>query len=322
MKLKEIYELAISMGKRSDIRGNYVNELLEKKAQEYEKLSEDEKEFFDTDNLDNPYNDTRILVGKGDEEIKTILCGIDIETPEILLADRLREKGEKIDLVLAHHPEGLARAELHGVMNMQADMLEQMGIPINIAEGIMASRVAEVERGLMPLNHQRSVDAARLLDIPFMCTHTVTDNLVNKYLQDLFDDAECVTVDDVLKKLYEIPEYHRARKLKAGPKVLVGDKKRRAGKVFVKMTGGTSGSEKSYEKLAAAGIGTIISMHMQDKHRKLAKEHNINVIIAGHIASDSLGMNLFLDELELQGIKIIPCSGLIRKKRNGELDFH
>jgi hypothetical protein len=39
------------------------------------------------------------------------------------------------------------------------------------------------------------------------------------------------------------------------------------------------------------------------------------VVIAGHISSDSLGMNLFLDELEKKGIKIIPAAGLIRIPR-------
>jgi hypothetical protein len=33
------------------------------------------------------------------------------------------------------------------------------------------------------------------------------------------------------------------------------------------------------------------------------------------MASDSLGMNLFLDELERQGIEIVPCGGLIRVSR-------
>jgi hypothetical protein len=34
------------------------------------------------------------------------------------------------------------------------------------------------------------------------------------------------------------------------------------------------------------------------------------------MASDSLGMNIILDELEKKGIDIVPCSGLIRVKRS------
>jgi len=33
------------------------------------------------------------------------------------------------------------------------------------------------------------------------------------------------------------------------------------------------------------------------------------------MSSDSLGVNLFLDELEKRGIEIIPCSGFIRVSR-------
>ena len=43
---------------------------------------------------------------------------------------------------------------------------------------------------------------------------------------------------------------------------------------------------------------------------------HMNIVIAGHMASDSLGMNLWLDELEKRGIEIVPCGGLIRVSRN------
>jgi hypothetical protein len=172
MKLADIYQLAVKMGRESDIRGSYLDELMEKNAREYELLGEEEKLGYDQESLDNPFYDTRILVGTGDEDIKTILCGIDIETPELLLADRLNQKGGQIDLVMAHHPEGVAQAQMHEVMYVQADMLEKMGVPINVGEALMASRVREVERMRMSLNHQRAVDAARLLGLPFMCVHT------------------------------------------------------------------------------------------------------------------------------------------------------
>ncbi len=315
MKLREIYELAIQMGREKDIRGDYLNNILEDHLREYEKLGETDKDVFDKECLENPYADTRILVGNGNERVQTILCGIDIETPEILLADRLREKGHQIDLVLAHHPEGIAYAALNEVMDVQADLMGNVGVPINVGEGMMASRIKEVKRGIMPANHQRAIDAARLLDLPFMCVHSPADNMVNHYLQNMFDVKLPNKLADVIELLLELPEYQAARKLRAGPTIIVGDKKHRAGKIFVKMTGGTSGAEKSYEKLVQAGVGTIICMHMPEKHIKLAKENHLNVIIAGHMASDSLGMNLFLDELEKNKIKIIPCSGLIRVKR-------
>jgi len=148
------------------------------------------------------------------------------------------------------------------------------------------------------------------------CIHTPADNLVTKYLDDLFNERSPETVGDVISIIKEIPEYKQAIKDKSGPAVVVGSKDKRAGKVFVDMTGGTGGSEDAYEKLAQAGVGTIVTMHIGEKHRKEAEKNHINVVIAGHIASDSLGMNLLLGSFTAQGVEIIPCSGLIRVERN------
>lgn len=285
----------------------------------YDKLSAEEKSYFDLEELENPFADCRILCGTGDEEVRRVFCGIDIEGPEILLVDRLREKGQAIDLVLAHHPEGIAQAAMYEVLNLQTDLWEKAGIPVNIAESIMASRVSEVKRAMAPLNHQRAVDAARLLDIPFACVHTPADNLVNHYIQDLLDRENSRTVGDIIDLLLCLPEYQAARRLKAGPQVMAGDNKRRAGRVLVKMTGGTAGPENVFEKMAQAGIGTYVCMHLQDKHRRAARDNHINVVVAGHMASDSLGMNLFLDHLESRGINIVAGAGLIRVKREPDL---
>ncbi len=55
---------------------------------------------------------------------------------------------------------------------------------------------------------------------------------------------------------------------------------------------------------------------MPEAAMEKVNDMHMNVVIAGHMSSDSLGMNLFLDELEKQGIEIVPCSGLIRVSRN------
>jgi predicted unusual protein kinase regulating ubiquinone biosynthesis (AarF/ABC1/UbiB family) len=212
MKLKEIYQLAIEMGKQFDPRGDEVNRLLEDRQKEYEKMSNDDRDFFDKETLSNPYNDTRILYGLGEEMVKSLICGIDMETPEIILADRLREKGRKIDLVIAHHPEGSAQADLYNVMQVQSDMMAGVGVPINIAEALMEERIAEVKRAIMPLNHQRAIDAARLLDLPFMCVHSPADNLVSHYLEKTLASTPYRTVQDVLDILMDIPEYQQAKK--------------------------------------------------------------------------------------------------------------
>ena len=120
-----------------------------------------------------------------------------------------------------------------------------------------------------------------------------------------------------MESLLEIPEYREATKKGSGPCLFTGSEDSHAGKIiFTEITGGTEGSPKIYDQLAKAGVGTVISMHQSEEHKKEAEKAHINVVIAGHISSDSIGMNLFLDELEKRGIEIIPCSGLIRISRN------
>jgi putative NIF3 family GTP cyclohydrolase 1 type 2 len=316
MKLGEIYRLAIEKGMSRDPRSKEaVEKLLEKKNKQFGEMKDEEKKEYDQDKLFNPYGDTRVLFGDHELEVTRVLSGIDMETGEVLLADRISGQGKKIDLIIAHHPEGKAMAALYQVMRLQEDVLAKFGVPINVAEGIMASRISEVKWGLMPLNHNRAVDAARILGIPIMCVHTPADNLVNDLVQNMMDEKKPETLDDVVKLLKEIPEYAEAVNYNAGPVIVLGSKERRAGRVMVDMTGGTSGSEDAYAKLAVAGVGTLIVMHIGEKHRKEAEKNNINVIIAGHMASDSLGLNLFLDEIARRGVEVIPCAGLLRHER-------
>ena len=103
----------------------------------------------------------------------------------------------------------------------------------------------------------------------------------------------------------------------AGPKVVVGDVKRRAGRVFVDMTGGTEGPKEIFERLTQAGVGTVVGMHLSEEHLKNIKQENMNVVIAGHIASDTLGLNLLLDKLvkKERALEITACSGFRRFKR-------
>jgi putative NIF3 family GTP cyclohydrolase 1 type 2 len=318
MKLKKIYEMAIEEGIKTDPRGKAaVVKILEKKKKEFLALTSKQKSFFDKEGLLNPYADSRLLFGDPEKNITTVLVGIDIDTSELLLADRLNSKfKDKIDLVIAHHPQGTASAGFCDVMDMQADIFCSQGVPVNICEKMVQERKSEVKRRIHSANHQRTADAARLLGIPLLCVHTPADNHVENFLTEFIKRHNPETLEDVLNLLETIEEYRIAREQKAGPHVLFGNLKSRTGKIFVDMTGGTEGPKMMFEKLSLAGIGTIIGMHFSEEHYKELKDKNMNCIVAGHSASDNLGINLLLDKIEkIQKIKIIPCSGFRRVKR-------
>ena len=315
MTTKQIYQLAIDLGMKADLRGPAaVKKYLDRAKQKYDKLDAAAKAEFDKDCLFNPYSDSRILLDHNKKGIKKIVAGIDIGGAEMLLADKLGG----VDLVISHHPDGPALADLSSVMDLQSHVLALYGVPINIAESILRPRISEVSRSTSPANHERTTDIARLLKLDYMCTHTVADNLGARFLFDLVkkNENKLEYVDDLLQLLKAIPEYGLAAKRKSGPVLFAGSPESHCGKIVVtEFTGGTSGSKDIYEKMSHYGIGTIIGMHMGEEHRKEAEKYHINVVIAGHMASDSLGMNLLLDELEKKGLEVITLSGLNRVKR-------
>jgi putative NIF3 family GTP cyclohydrolase 1 type 2 len=265
------------------------------------------------------FPDSAVLFGRPDLEVKKIMVGIDIEVAELLLADRIRQR-EGLDLVIAHHPEGKAYAGLHEVMRLQVDLLAQAGVAQKTAARLLKERMEEVQRRVLPQNHTRPVDAARLLNMPFMNMHTPADNHVYRYLESILKQrsGRPLLVEDVVKILNTIPEYRIAAKFNTGPRIILGNPKRPAGKILLEMTGGTEGSKDVFGKLYKAGVRTLVSMHLSEEHFKKVKDANLNVVIAGHISSDTLGLNLLIDNIEKfakQDFEVVACSGFTRIKR-------
>lgn len=284
MKLSELYNQAIRLGRRYDPRGNRLWR----------------------------YSDSAILYGRPDTEVRKILVGIDIEVGELLLADKLRQT-QGLDLVISHHPEGWTLAHLYDVMQVQVDMLESVGVEPAVAHQLIEERTAEVQRKLSPVNHMRTVDVARILNLPFMCLHTPADNHASFFIQRLLKKNRPNRLEEILDILNALPEYREARKNYAAPRIILGNPRSYVGKIFVEMTGGTEGSKQAFKSLARKGVRTLISMHLSEEHFRQVKESDLNVVITGHISSDTLGLNLLLDGIEkVERLEIINCSGFRR----------
>jgi hypothetical protein len=317
MQLWDIYKLTVEKGLEADPRGSQkATQSLERLHQSYEKLPAAEKQWFDTELLSNPYPDTRLLYGEPGTEIKHLFVGIDIRVSELLLVDRLNQKGAQIDAVMAHHPEGIALTTLHQAMDLQTDIFQSCGVPVNIADHILAREADKTHFDITVGNYNRVVDAARLLNLPLLTAHTPTDNMVQAYIQQKLAEAAPETLADILAILELEPEYNLARKLEAGPKLMFGSPENRVGKIMVDMTGGTDAGPELYDKLSAAGVGTVVAMHLSPGVREVLEKGHVNIVLAGHMSSDSLGLNLLMDQLALQGVRITAGSGFTRVSRH------
>lgn len=243
------------------------------------------------------------------KNIKKVLIGVDMETPEILLG---RDLG--VDLVISHHPNSdSAEVNFAEVMDIQVDKMVEYGVPINKAQKALAPRKAQVELGCHVKNYDRASSAARLLKMPFMNIHIPADiigeNFTQNYLDEFTADKPKATLKDIMGALNDLDVYKNAI---ASPVIRVGSESSYAGKVVVLFAGGTNGGVDVYKSYFEAGVGTIVCMHVPENVKKAVTEQNIgNVIVAGHMASDSIGLNKIIEAFEAKGLEVQKMSGIL-----------
>ncbi|HEX9899991.1 MAG TPA: hypothetical protein VGC81_12250 [Candidatus Methylomirabilis sp.] len=246
------------------------------------------------------------------DKIQRILATIDCGVDDLLLARVLR-----CDAVISHHPEWTA--SLHGwtLIARQIDQMVECGVPVAKAEAAIQRRMHSVELNTHPRNYGRVLQAAKLLNLAFLNVHLPCDIISRRIISEQmarFQDAESrATVADVIAVLQEIPEQTVAA---TEPKIRLGGPDRLAGRVAVAMAGFTNGGVDVLRAYFEAGVGTVLMMHFPEADLKEAREQRLagNLVITGHMASDSIGINVYLDELERRGLDVIRAGGLVTTK--------
>jgi len=320
--IKELFDIAIQKWIENDLRDKSdIDKYLSKINNDYEKLNDNEKKFFDKTILSNPYPDSRIYYWDENKTIKKVIVWIDVEWPEVLLVNEYNKKNPSspIDLIIWHHPEAKALLDLDKIMKEMLPYNDnKFGVPINQTEKLNESRIWKVSRSLSPLNYNRVLPFVSMLDIPFMWFHTPADNMCYTYISDLIDKnlSKINNLQDIIDLLETIPEIQISKKNWMWAKIWNWSKESRPWKIVAAwITGWTSWSKDIYKKYADAWIWTLLMMHISEDHLEEAKKHNLNVIMTDHMASDSLWMNLILDEYEKNWIEIMEFSWFIRVSR-------
>lgn len=235
------------------------------------------------------------------ENIQKVLAGIDMGTAEIMLAKQLG-----YDCVFRHH--NLVPRLGHLGDLVAEDHFKKMvanGVPINVAQKIMEHRKREVEIMFHGNNFSSASQCAQLLGMPFVGLHTPADLLgertVEEKIKTVYEAKENPTVGDLMDAIMEIREFKEAPDGQR-PAIWVGSRDSYAGKAVVEFSGGLAAEEDELKALIDAGVGTFITMHMDGGTVKAMQADNrCNVIVCGHMASDSIGVNIILDEWERVG---------------------
>lgn len=246
-----------------------------------------------------------------DGEVRRVFAGIDIDVGELLLARSLG-----VDGVIAHHPIGSrARLGLPQVIERHEGQMTVAGIPRSIAHEMMLARQRPVAHGLHTANYDRAVDAARLLKMPAMNIHLAADTLGRRFFIEFVNrvvDGEATTVGSLIDELKTIPEMEASL---VQPELWLGSPQNPVGRWVVQMAAGTNGGAPVYRTYYEHGYDTILAMHIDERDLRELEQlqrPGANLVITGHMPSDSIGMNRILGELEQQGIEVIAGSGVIR----------
>jgi putative NIF3 family GTP cyclohydrolase 1 type 2 len=246
---------------------------------------------------------------EAEHDVHRVLFGIDIDVAELIWA---KEAG--FDAVIAHHPVGdRARTSFRRVVERQIEQMVAEGISAAEARNAIEERMGPRERSLHMANVNRVVDTGRLVGIPFCNLHLASDILARQAVLDLLarrrhPDA---TVGDALGWFDEFAEMEAAP---GRPEVWLGSTDDRLGRYVVAMAGGTNGGFPVFSRYFAAGVDTIFAMHIDEGDLQELRDTAAvgdALVVTGHMATDSIGINLVIAALESRGIDVTRTSGIL-----------
>jgi len=240
-------------------------------------------------------------------KLRRVLVAIDVGVGELILAKELNCDG-----VIAHHPAG-GNAQLEGykVFLRHTEQMRAAGVPAEVAREAVKSKYRVLDIQHHPENYDQVPSAAKKLGLPLLTIHSPCDEIgrrmIVQAIQSLDGDA---TVRQLVSRIGAFPEFGGA---KTRIEVRLGSPNRKVGKVVISHACYTNGGYDVAKAYFQHGVGTLSYIHVSEPDlTKLASENFANLIVLGHIASDWLGINRLLRELEENEIEPVATTDLYK----------
>jgi hypothetical protein len=242
--------------------------------------------------------------------MRKVMFGIDIGVAELLLAKAL-----DCDGVIAHHPcGGSGTLNFAGVLTRQITMLIEHGVPRDVARAAAQPLISRSIMSAHASNHDHIPSVARLLQLPLMNMHLPLDEVGRRMMVETIDEhittlSQAPRVQDAIDALMTLPEFQQA---KTRIMVPVGTVDRPLGKLAVVHGAGTNGGARIAQAYFDHGVGTVLYIHCAADEVARLRDSGVegNLIVSGHIASDLLGINRYVTEIEQRGVEVVRMSGL------------
>lgn len=240
------------------------------------------------------------------KNIRKVLLCVDADPAELMLAKNLG-----CDAVITHHPIGKASLNFHLVFDRHVDYMLEQGVPRNIAEDAVRKLKERVALRSHTTIYTHTVAAAEKLDMPLVNIHLPCDELMRRTILAQLKANRIEKVSDVKTAVEQIPEFRNAE---TKVQVPYGDPSNEAGKYALVVAAGTNGGYSVAKAYFDHGVSTVIYLHVNGEDLAKLKEDKVrgNLVILGHLAGDSVGLNQLADVLEKEGVEVVKL-GLLNR---------
>jgi putative NIF3 family GTP cyclohydrolase 1 type 2 len=233
------------------------------------------------------------------KNITKVLIGIDIGTAELMLAKQLG-----CDAVIAHHPIGVAAVNFYKVFDRHFDYMVEHGVAKKLAKQAVEKLKERVETRNHADIYSNVAGAAKALGMPLVNIHQPCDEYMRQVILLAIKAGRTEYVSDIVKSLSNIPEFrHAATKVR----VRFGNQNNKAGHWALVVAAGTNGGFHIAKAYWQSGVSTVIYLHIDYGELTKMREEKLggNLIVMGHLAGDSIGLNGLAERLEDLGIETV-----------------
>ena len=240
--------------------------------------------------------------------IRKVMIAVDVGTAELMLA---RDLG--CDAVISHHPLGVAAINFYKVLDRHVEYMEDQGIPRRVATQAVGKLKERVETRNHAEIYSDVVGAAEAMDMPLVNIHQPCDEYMRKIILKNIRSGRTKYVSDITTSISRIPEFYRAA---TKPRARLGTGKSRAGRWALVVAAGTNGGYHVARAYFDHGISTVIYLHIDygDLTKLRDEKPKGNLLVLGHLAGDSIGLNGLGDRLESIGVETVRL-GIIPGKK-------
>jgi len=231
--------------------------------------------------------------------ISKVLIAIDVGTAELMLASHLG-----CDAVIAHHPIGVAQVNFYKVFDRHVEFMVEHGVPKKTAR----QAVEKLKDRVATRNHadiySDVVGAAKALGMPLVNVHQPCDEYMRQVILKAIRSGKTEYVSDIVRSIGKIPEFrHGATRVE----VKLGSEKNRTGRWALVVAAGTNGGYQIAKAYMEHGVSTVIYLHIDYGELTKMREDRLegNLVVMGHLAGDSIGLNGLADRLEALGVETV-----------------